>query len=167
MLISWENDDSYLLANPSYPQEDQMRCQKILCAAADCYVGHFWLSTSGASEWVGLSKEALLASAEAVNRHLQSSRTDVWVNSLPHFHVGGLGIIARSYASGATCYDYKQDQPGKWCASDFCHYIEDKKCTLTSLVPAQLQDLVKLGWAAPSLTTRGDHWGRRNLARII
>ena len=153
MQIAWENAESYVFANPSHPKEDQVRFQHILRAAAERYPGHIWLSTSGSSapKWVGLSKEALLASAAAVNAHLQSSHTDLWVNPLPHFHVGGLGILARSYLSGAACHDYKIDHPGKWCATDFYRYLEEKQCTLTSLVPAQLQDLVQRGWKAPPL----------------
>lgn len=150
MKISWENSDSYLLANPSYSKEEQARFQKIVAAATE-WPGHFWLSTSGTSapKWVGLSKSAILASASAVNKHLDSNQTDSWVNPLPHFHVGGLGILARAHLSGAVCHDFKSVCPGKWRAADFYRYLLDTNGTLTSLVPAQLQDLVELGWEAP------------------
>lgn len=150
MNISWENEDSLLLANPSYSKEEHQRFQKILEAGKE-WKGHIWLSTSGSSapKWVGLSKKAILASASAVNQHLVSNANDVWINPLTHFHVGGLGIVARAHLSGASCHDYKLAFPGKWCAEEFYRYVSEMEGTLTSLVPAQLQDLVLLGLKAP------------------
>ena len=69
-------------------------------------------------------KSALLASAEAVNKHLESDKRDTWVNPLPHFHVGGLGILARTYLSGAMLHDFKADCPGKWAPQEFYRYID-------------------------------------------
>lgn len=150
MTFSWDNNESYLLFNPTYSKEEQDKFHKILPAAKE-WKGHFWLSTSGSSspKWVGLSKQALLSSAVAVNKHLASDETDAWVNPLPHFHVGGLGILARSHLSGAACHDFKFAHPGKWKAEAFYDYLMGVKGTLTSLVPAQLQDLVGLGLQAP------------------
>jgi O-succinylbenzoic acid--CoA ligase len=150
MNISWENSDSYLLLNPSYSEAEQERFQLIL-KAAHGWPGHLWLSTSGSSaiKWVGLSKQALLASAKAVNQHLNSYQGDCWVTALPDFHVGGLGIWARAYLSGAKVHDFKQSHPGKWRTDQFYHFLQQTKATLTSLVPAQLYDLVALKWQAP------------------
>jgi O-succinylbenzoic acid--CoA ligase len=150
MKICWENSESLLLLNPCYSQNDKERFQLILKAAA--WPSHIWLSTSGSSalKWVGLSKHALLTSAAAVNRHLESSKEDRWVNALPSFHVGGLGIWARAYLSGAKVYDFKQVYPGKWSPEEFFNFLVHVRGTLTSLVPAQLYDLVTLGWKAPT-----------------
>lgn len=151
MNLSWDSSESYLLLNPSYPIKEQERFHSIL-KAAHAWPSHVWLSTSGSSvqKWVGLSKRAILASAQAVNQHLNSHREDCWVNALPVFHVGGLGIWARAYLSGANVYDFKQHSSGKWQAEAFYHYIQQVKGTLTALVPTQLHDLVALGLRAPS-----------------
>jgi O-succinylbenzoic acid--CoA ligase len=81
---------------------------------------------------VALSKDALLASAAAVNRHLRSDANDVWCNVLPAFHVGGLGIYARAFLSGARIVS-----------------TLDEGVTLASLVPAQVVDLIREQRAAP------------------
>lgn len=151
MNLSWENDDSFLLINPSYSEIDQEDFRRILKEAQHLR-GHIWLSTSGSSvqKWVGLSKQALLASGHAVNSHLKSTQEDRWVNALPFFHVGGVGIWARAYLSGAKVYDFKEEYPGKWSAETFYEYIQKVDGTLTALVPAQLHDLVMLRKEAPS-----------------
>ena len=150
MNISWENSESYLLANPSYTQEERARFDTILSAASD-WKGHIWLSTSGsiAPKWVGLSKGAILASASAVNKHLASDHTDRWVNPLPQFHIGGLAMMARAHLSGSICHDFKLAYPGKWQCETFYRYLLEVKGTLTALVPAQMHDLVSRGWEAP------------------
>lgn len=150
MNLSWENSESHLLLNPSYSKIEQERFNKILKAAHE-WPGHIWLSTSGSSaqKWVGLSKHAILASAQAVNQYLMSSKEDRWVNALPSFHIGGLGIWARSYLSGAKVYDFKQKYSSKWQAEAFYCYIQQVQGTLSALVPTQLYDLISLGWPAP------------------
>ncbi|NIP97055.1 MAG: o-succinylbenzoate--CoA ligase, partial [Akkermansiaceae bacterium] len=47
--------------------------------------------SGGEHKWVSLRREALLVSAEAVNRHLEVEPADVWMLALPHHHVGGFG----------------------------------------------------------------------------
>ena len=132
-------------------RQRKKRYQLILQAAHD-WPGHIWLSTSGSSavKWVGLSKKAILESAKAVNNHLKSHREDCWINALPHFHVGGLGILARAYLSGAAVFDFKETFQNKWNAEHFHRFLTDKKGTLTSLVPTQLYDLIALDLKAPS-----------------
>ena len=150
MNLSWDSEESSLLSNPSYSQSEQERFNRIL-DAAHSFPSHIWLSTSGSSvqKWVGLSKKALLSSACAVNQHLFSNENDAWVNALPHFHVGGLSILARAHLSGARIYDFKKGYPGKWNAEIFYHYLVKVEGTLTALVPAQLHDLVVLGKRSP------------------
>lgn len=150
MRIDWENSESHLLLNPSYSTEDRAKFQQILQVGSH-FKGHIWLSTSGSSspKWVGLSKKALLSSAEAVNRHLESGSQDVWILSLPLFHVGGLGIAARAYLSQAQLHDFRAANPGKWNPEIFYRFLVEMKGTLTSLVPTQLQDLVDLEKKTP------------------
>lgn len=97
---------------------------------------HLWLATSGttgALKLTALSKKAMLASAAAVNRHLQSNAKDVWLNVLPTFHVGGLGIHARAFLSGARVVTAEWDPQ---------QFAKQQEMTLSSLVPAQVRDLV-------------------------
>jgi O-succinylbenzoic acid--CoA ligase len=104
---------------------------------------HVWLATSGttgALKLAALSKDALLASAAAVNRHLEADARDVWCCVLPAFHVGGLGIFARAFLSGARV------TRAQWNASEFA---ANGEMTLASLVPAQVSDLVELHLPAP------------------
>lgn len=149
-MIDWESEESYLLANPAYSPQAKARYMKIINQGTD-WPAHIWLATSGSTalKWVGLSKQAILFSAEAVNLHLQSDASDRWALALPRFHVGGLGILARSYLSHATVDDFNSAHSGKWEAEAFYDYLKMKKSTLTSLVPAQLYDIIQLKKKAP------------------
>jgi len=135
----WTTTESHLLLNPRMPAAER----RVLEAYVVDLPGHVWLATSGttgALKLTALSKEALLASAAAVNRHLQSDAHDVWYAVLPSFHVGGLGIHARAFLSGARVIDVAWD-PAAFAA--------DRAVTLASLVPAQVSDLVTARLQAP------------------
>jgi O-succinylbenzoic acid--CoA ligase len=149
MLIDWESPVSEILLNPRYPPQEQARFKKIVPAAIK-WPGHVWLSTSGSTslKWVGISKLAILGSAQAVNTHLQSNEQDIWIQALPDFHIGGIGIWARSYLSHALVKDFKKEH--KWNAALFYQFMKQMRGTLTALVPAQLNDLVQLGYESPS-----------------
>ena len=139
IVIDWESTSTEILLNPRYPEDDQKKFVSWL-RAIDGFSSHVWLATSGTSgkiKFTALSKKALLTSAEAVNRHLASNASDVWLNALPDFHVGGLGIQTRSYLSGASVVDFKT-----WEPVQFTEVLRSNNVTLTSLVPAQLFDLV-------------------------
>lgn len=117
--------------------------------------GHFFLMSSGTTargipdlKWVALSHQAVLNSAQAVNDHLEAVAKDRWLHALPDFHVGGLGIWARSFLSGAKVVAV-ESQSGKWSAPLFYASLESEGITLTSLVPAQLYDLVQLKLKSP------------------
>ncbi len=105
---------------------------------------HVWLSTSGtlatpgASQWIALSKEALLINAESVNQHLSAQKNEAWGLTLPLAHVGGLGILARAHLLGQVVvgltpagWDPHRIATGAW------------EGQLLSLVPTQVHDLVK------------------------
>ncbi len=131
MDIDWLSPDSHVLLNPRMPEDERRRLESLVVDLP----GHVWLSTSGTTgvlKLTALSKNALLASAAAVNRHLQSDAGDVWLCVLPTFHVGGLGIYARAFLSDARVVISGWDG-----------------VTLASLVPAQVSDLVRDGVEAP------------------
>jgi o-succinylbenzoate---CoA ligase len=152
MNLNWDNSKSHIFINPAYSKDQSDLFRKVLDNAGEKWPAHFWFSTSGSSalKWVGLSKKALLASAASVNTHLESNKDDIWVNPLPIFHVGGLSIEARSFLSGAKVCDYRKAYPGKWSSAEFYDYLLMAKGTLTSLVPAQLHDLIELKKSSPS-----------------
>lgn len=131
MEIDWLSDESHVLLNPRMPPDERRRLESFVTDLR----GHVWLATSGTTgtlKLTALSKDALLVSAGAVNRHLQSDANDVWLCVLPTFHVGGLGIYARAFLSGARIVTEG------W-----------EGVTLASLVPAQVIDLVRARTIAP------------------
>ncbi len=137
--IDWTSDESHVLLNPRMPPDEQTRLRSFVTGLP----GHLWLATSGttgALKLTALSKSAMLASAAAVNRHLQSHAGDVWSCVLPAFHVGGLGILARAFLSGARVVR------APWDARELA---ANRNATLASLVPAQVSDLVQLRLEPP------------------
>ena len=140
MPLDWLSDDSHLLLNPRMPGEERHLLESYVVELP----AHVWLATSGttgALKLTALSKRALLASAAAVNRHLESDGGDLWYAVLPPFHVGGLGIHARAFLSGARVVVAE-----RWDANAFAAATD---VTLASLVPAQVSDLVTAGLQAP------------------
>ncbi len=141
----WEEGGSYLLLNPRLSSAWR---DGVKAAEFPDLSDHVWLATSGtrgALKVVALARGALEASATAVNQHLGASANDVWLNPLPLFHVGGLGIEVRAALAGArveTCAD--------WSVENFLKTARDARVTLTSLVPTQVHDLVEAGKSAPS-----------------
>ena len=110
--------------------------------------GHVLFETSGSSgapKWIALSKAALLASAAAVNRHLEVVQNSCWGLALPLRHVGGFGVAARAFDAGCRLTEFSQ----RWNAPAFAAWLADDKVTHTSLVPTQVHDLVTAGLRAP------------------
>lgn len=150
MNIDWNANSSQILINPCYSIEEQSWFNRILDYSSS-WPNHLWMSTSGstAAKWVGLSKDAIFISAQAINDHLCSYSKDIWIHALPDFHVGGLGIWARSFLSGAQVRDFKADVTKKWDAFAFHQYVCNRKGTLTALVPTQLHDLIHARLESP------------------
>lgn len=148
MNINWNSNETAILINPRMPKSQAARIQACLQSSQNNYPGHIWISTSGTTtlaKWAGLSRQALLASAAAVNKHLMAVPKDIWFNPLPVFHVGGLGIWARAYQNGAKCMPYEE----KWNPHTYAQKLAECKATLGSLVPTHVHDLVANGIAAP------------------
>jgi o-succinylbenzoate---CoA ligase len=150
--MDWESRDTTVAANPVWVGRDRPAFEAAL-AALPSLRGHVWVATSGSSSavpghvrWVALSKEAFLASARAVNAHLEATPRDVWAHALPVFHVGGLGILARAWASGASV---EPAVAGRWEAWRFSARLHETHATLTALVPSQVHDLVNAGLRPP------------------
>ena len=102
--------------------------------------------SSGAAKWVALSKRALLSSATQVCEHFEVWAGDVWGLCLPIYHVGGFGVLARSYVSGCGVSHFAE----KWDASKAVAQMKVDGVTLLSLVPAQVVDIVNAGIKSPA-----------------
>ncbi|MGK5593841.1 MAG: AMP-binding protein [Parachlamydiaceae bacterium] len=145
-MIDWHSKQVLSFFNPRFPEE-----QKKLFLDDINHISalenHIILSTSGsqAQKWVSLSKTAMLESANSVNQFLEVSKKDIWIKSLPNHHVGGLSIYARAFLSQSKVFDYSI----KWHPARFTSFIQAHQGTLTSLVPAQVYDLVKANLRAP------------------
>ncbi len=155
--LDWHSDSNVVKLNPRWPKVDYDSLHNLAQQASiDLNLkAHVWLATSGttassysAIKLVALSKQAFLNSAKAVNEHLKSEAADIWAQVLPDFHVGGLGIFARAYLSGAKVCNVLQDY--KWDAKFFWEQIQKNRCTLSALVPTQVFDLVNLGLQCPN-----------------
>ena len=110
---------------------------------------HVLFKTSGSSgtpKWIALSKDALLASAHAVNRHLQVTSADCWGLALPLRHVGGFGVVARAYEAACRIVHFTP----RWDAMAFSKWLMENQVTLTSLVPTQVHDLAAAQLRAPA-----------------
>ena len=102
---------------------------------------HFILFSSGTTggelKGYALSQNALFANANAVNKHFNLTKNDIWGLSLPTYHVGGLSVLARANLLGNKIIDVRHWDPLSWQKK-----MED--VTITSVVPTQLYDLVRL-----------------------
>ncbi len=123
---SWEEGGSFLLLNPRL-SETWREC--VLGAEFPDLKDHVWLGTSGTSgtlKMVALARTALEANARAVNSHLGVTSRDVWLNPLPLFHVGGLGIVVRAALGGGDAGRLEI-----WSAQEFV-----RRATASADVPA-------------------------------
>jgi O-succinylbenzoic acid--CoA ligase len=151
--VNWEDEISQVLLNPRLPENEA--AQLIELEKQYRRKSHLWMASSGSSKnsqdsvkLIALSKSAFLASAQAVNAHLKSSRDDCWVQVLPNFHVGGRSIEARCFLSGARVVDGFLNE--KWDAHHFHKVVSEKNGTLSALVPTQVVDLIRAGLRCPS-----------------
>lgn len=144
-MIDWNSRENHVLINPRMPEAQARFLLSGIEKGHRTLEGHLFILSSGTTatsaadwKWVALSKAAFLNSANKVNAHLKATPEDTWLQPLPDFHVGGLGIWARSFLSGARVV-----QLDKWDSLEFLKAVENHKVTLTSLVPAQIYDLVQ------------------------
>lgn len=141
----WQRGGSALLLNPRL---DASVRDRVLSSVFPDLADHMWLATSGTSgacKVVALSRDALECSAQAVNQHLGAGSNDVWLNALPVFHVGGLGIVVRAHLAGSRC----EFLEGPWDPHGFVQRAETCAATLSALVPTQVHDLITAGLRAP------------------
>lgn len=155
MEINWTSKENHLLLNPKMPSSTRQHLQSVFRRTLLDLGFHscFGVVTSGSTsarsdefKIVIIGKEAILSSAEAVNKHLQVTSKDVWLNALPLFHVGGLGVRARAFLSHSKFVDLEDFS---WSAESFLRVVNAERITLTTLVPTQVFDLVQRGLPCP------------------
>lgn len=142
----FENDVGYCLsaADGVFPLSDLVVSEGLVEACRLCFL----VKTSGSSgeaKWVLHSKESLLEHAVLVNTRLGITGEDVLGLTLPTYHVGGLGVIARGLVSGARVVEAN----GKWSASGYLEFLVKNEVSITSLVPTQVVDIVAAGLLCP------------------
>lgn len=159
MAIDLQTSENLILLNPRLAAEDYKTLYQVAEIAQNerQLKDHVWIATSGSTadsvsstKLVAISKNALKASAIAVNDFLGITEQDIWAQVLPHFHVGGLGIEIRAKISNSKVINALDgEQNNKWDALLFYKTIQTHQCTLSALVPAQIYDLVNLKLKAP------------------
>jgi O-succinylbenzoic acid--CoA ligase len=115
---------------------------------------HFWLMSSGTEsarlgkrKMVALSREAILAAAAGVVETFQLTSKDIYLKSLPTFHIGGLAIYARAHLAGFPVLE--SDSGLGWSLETFISLLVRENITVASLVPPQIFDLVEKNITAP------------------
>ena len=99
----WRGNDVHIAVNPHRAAEADGLAEFATANEATRSLIFFQTSGSeGTPKWCGLSRAAMLASARAVNAHLEATLHDRWLIALPLHHVGGFSIFARCFASGAA-----------------------------------------------------------------
>lgn len=157
MITDWSSTENEILLNPRWPAADRSFLENgarhVLAERA--LERHLVLSSSGttAESWravklIFIAKEAILGAARSVIEAANLRETDVIAQSLPLFHVGGLGTLARARESGARLVAVPS--AGEWDPAVFARLVADHGITVASLVPTQLFDLVRLGLRSPS-----------------
>ncbi|MDR3607180.1 MAG: AMP-binding protein [Oligoflexia bacterium] len=148
----WNKSTPSVLLNPRLPEAEKSRIRAALEGIGPQRPG-IWVSTSGStsapgfSKWVSLSREAVLASARAVNAYLRAGSSDIWIHPLPAFHVGGIGILARAQLSGTLVVEGLGEKG--WDPHFFHAQCATHRATLSALVPTQVHDLVSAGLSSP------------------
>ena len=121
------------LVHARAPAAEQQR-QRALVEHADLDEGDVVLFTSGstgAARGVVLSRDALIAATEASAEHLGWHDDDRWLLALSMAHAGGLAVVVRCLAAR---------RPLVLAESALADALA--RCTLASLVPAQLAQLL-------------------------
>jgi len=155
IVPNWTNDESSRLWNPGLTQEARTTFDRLV----DQYESQntnqqieakaiIWLASSGTTgampKVIGLTKAALLASAQSVNRYLGAEAEDRWALMLPEFHVGGLSISARAFLSKSSVDKYS----GRWQVDEVYQWLCQVQPQFLSLVPTQLHDLIQRQYPA-------------------
>ena len=134
--IDWLSKDSHYLFDTNYKKEKRL---EEWADKMPFYPAHIYLFTSSFQKIVLLSKEAFLISAHSTNKHLNCESKGRWFVPLPLFHVAGLSVSARAFCAGYSFIE----RATAWNTKAFVQNLIAEKISYTSLVPAQVYDLIQ------------------------
>lgn len=97
----------------------------------------FTSGTTSAAKGVIQSQDSLINSAIKFSNYFNSTSEELYIASLPFFHIGGLMLIIRAVVNGAAIYI-----PNSLKISDLLKGLDLQKDCYLSVVPTQLQDLI-------------------------
>lgn len=110
----------------------------------------FTSGTTGKPKTAVIRFSNLLASAMGSADRLGVNQNDIWMLTIPLYHVGGLSILIRSCLNGTTVF-----LDNKFKTEDIVELINQYNITLVSLVPTILQWLINYGaFSQPNPTLR-------------
>lgn len=142
--VDFDNPSPQLLCHPSQRHlEDELLKKLNPFFLRDHFILFSSGTTGGDLKGYAVSKKALFANAEAVNNHFSLTSKDVWGLSLPVYHIGGLSVLARAHLLKNEVLDLRNWNPENW-------YEKVQKVTITTIVPTQVYDIVKMGLKAPA-----------------
>jgi len=104
----------------------------------------FTSGTTGQPKGVRLTRENLLASAEAAAYRLGAAPGDRWLCCLPIYHMGGLAPVVRTALYGTTLVVQQE-----FDAEETAAVITEHGITGVSLVPTMVKRLLDADWAPP------------------
>lgn len=161
---------SVLLVNPRLSKSEvalqRKTCENFLNTSSELNTKKFiFISTSGTSlknsgdyKIIVQTEDRFFEAANAVNSKFKMNSENTWLRALPTYHVAGLSILARAYLSGARLIHLE-----KWVLEDFVYLLSQAKQVWTSLVPAQIYDLVQVQQPCPG-SVRGVFVGAGQLS---
>ncbi|NCN27512.1 AMP-binding protein [bacterium] len=102
--------------------------------------------STGEVKWLALSAKAMKVSASSVNSWIASQSNDVFLRSIPNFHVGGYSVGLRAQLISAPLVELKE----AWSVETFVEQLRHDNITVCSLVPTQVYDLVLKNMSSPN-----------------
>ncbi len=107
------------------------------CTSEDTMAFVFSSGSTSKAIPMALSFNNFFSQAKAHQVHNQQDEKDVWLASLPFFHVGGINIITRAmFLHQKIAFD------GTFDLSKYSYWLESNLITALSLVPTQLYRLL-------------------------
>ena len=111
----WQSQETHILLNPRLSPID--RQSFLRSEAHHALRGAIGLQSSGTEssqnhqlKLVVFDRESILTAARSVNQVYAIDSTDIWMSSLPIFHIGGLSIYARVYLAGCWVVEFWSQQ---------------------------------------------------------
>jgi O-succinylbenzoic acid--CoA ligase len=98
----------------------------------------FTSGSTGFPKCVELSFDNLYYSAKSVDNEINHNTDDIWLASLPFYHIGGFSIITRTIIAGCKIL-----LPKSLKSEDLNSIIIEYKPSLISLVPIMFKSLIK------------------------